>query len=115
MSSERGMFEIRFGMYNYQLSSSDDDLHRYGLVPVAFLLYYPPLSSFQRLATEAAADEEACCVCFVNRPNAKFTRCGHSSICCVCAYRLVRSDAPKCPLCRARIVGVDLIPLGTTE
>jgi hypothetical protein len=55
-------------------------------------------------------------VCLVNRPNARLIGgCGHSSICCVCADTLVRSDAPKCPLCRARIAGFDIVPSTTNH
>ena len=107
MSSDRARYEIRYGLLNYL--SSSDDLHTYDVVPVAFLVFYPPSSAFQRLATEAAAGEDACCVCLVNRPNAQFTLCGHAQVCCVCADTLVRDETPRCPLCRARIAGFDVM------
>jgi hypothetical protein len=58
---------------------------------------------------EAKEGEEHCYVCFSNVPNAKFTDCGHSSICTVCADRLIRSSANKCPLCRGTVTAFDII------
>jgi hypothetical protein len=102
---EEVQHEIRYGFirYLYQLNQ----FYAYNvIVPVVFLVVYPQ-PSYQ--VTEATEGEDACYVCCVNRPNATLPNCGHTGICCACASRLMRSQTPRCPLCRAMISHFDVV------
>lgn len=49
-----------------------------------------------RVVRKASSNEDTC---FDNFPNATFTPCRNSGVCCACAYQIVQSTK-KCPLCR---------------
>ena len=57
-----------------------------------------------RMQAEAARTTEvaACYVCLRNSPDAVFKPCGHSNICCACAFTIVQSTK-QCPLCRGAV------------
>ncbi len=56
---------------------------------------------------EALEGEDTCYVCMVNYPDARFTPCNNTGICCACAQRITRSTG-KCPLCRAAVTSFQL-------
>ena len=61
----------------------------------------------------ALDDEEVCCVCLRNFPNASFEGCHRvtttSGICCFLCAEMVRSRRMNCPHCRAVITGVRVV------
>ncbi len=76
-----------------------------GVLQSTLTTVIPPSSNVK----EAKEGEDCCYVCRSNVPNAKFTPCGHSSICTVCADRLICSSASRCPLCRAAVTDYDIV------
>jgi hypothetical protein len=98
------------GLYS---RNEDDDLVEVQHTLIRHHLPFPPQVLQSTIipppSNEAKEGEDHCYVCFSNVPNAKFTACGHSSICTVCADKLIRSSANKCPLCRAAVTAYNIV------
>jgi hypothetical protein len=60
------------------------------------------MESMSRETKLAQEDEDQCVICLSNVYAAKFAPCGHSRVCCACAFELVQTTK-KCPLCREKI------------
>ena len=55
-----------------------------------------------RMIQLASEGEDSCFVCTENMPNARFTPCSHSGLCCACAYKIFQLTK-TCPLCRGKV------------
>jgi len=53
-------------------------------------------------------DENMCIVCFENKKDTVFYKCGHLACCNACAI-LMRDKNAECPICRAQIIDVTKI------
>ena len=60
---------------------------------------YRAMESMSRETKLAQEGEDQCVICLSNVSAAKFAPCGHSRVCCACAFELVQTTK-KCPLCR---------------
>ena len=90
------------------MHSLEDADHAYGLINFTRDAVAPaPHPSLN--VREALEDEDACCVCLVNYPNATLLACKHC-ICCICAERLFK-DRKNCPLCRQEIPAFQVNPV----
>ena len=105
---------------------SDDDEREFdsdtGLFRILVDLFAEPVSDqvfrpspSMKSSRVALDDEDVCCLCLVNFPDAAFNGCpkesGGGVCCCPCAIALLnRPDSTKkCPHCRALITGFRVV------
>ncbi len=91
----REMRDDRYDSYDWEsdMEEEEEELNQEGLDDA------PTTTTIPVIPVEEVG-KDACCICYVNVPNAFFPGCGHSEFCPVCADRIVRT-AQRCPLCRA--------------
>ena len=64
----------------------------------------------EKVEEEVDKDEESlCCICLVNKADSAPIPCGHLCGCQSCLELVMRSSRNNCPICRARIEGIQRV------